>query len=236
MTSSTPISRWKRLLLEGGVIVISILLAFALDAWWDGRKDRKEELNQLESLRYELNESLPPLASILESIQSLSANVEQLSQILEEANGEPVEIPGELLGSAVSWRTSDVSTSTLDALMASGDLNLLSNPELRFRLAGLPSVLLDLTEDEKIAQEFVEFHMIPLVAREGLAKIAMANRIGFDNSTSGGEIVAHSSQEFAGMLAAKRVHLAYSELGIPRVQAYINNLIELIDTELDSGK
>ena len=27
--------RWRRLLTEGAVIVASILLAFAIDAWWE---------------------------------------------------------------------------------------------------------------------------------------------------------------------------------------------------------
>ncbi len=29
---------WKRLITEGGVIVVSILLAFAIDAWWHERQ------------------------------------------------------------------------------------------------------------------------------------------------------------------------------------------------------
>jgi len=33
---------WKRLVLEATAIVASILLAFAIDAWWDERQDRKE--------------------------------------------------------------------------------------------------------------------------------------------------------------------------------------------------
>lgn len=32
---------WARLVLEGMVIVVSILPAFAVDAWWDGTSERR---------------------------------------------------------------------------------------------------------------------------------------------------------------------------------------------------
>lgn len=232
MTTQEQKTPWKRLALEGVVIVFSILLAFALDAWWDQRKHRAEENNQLQALRTELSESLPPLEAILMAIQDIAGKISTLTTLLEEAAGEPVVISGELLGAVITWRTTDVSTSTLDALMASGNLNLLSNVELRAKLAALPATLYDLTEDEKIAQEFVEFHMGPLVAREGLAKIAFANRLDNDGFDFSGEILANPSQLFIEMLYARRVHLGYSELGIPAVQAHVSELIELIDLEL----
>ena len=42
MTYPSQIS-YPRLFAEGAAIVISILLAFAIEAWWDDRKDRIKE-------------------------------------------------------------------------------------------------------------------------------------------------------------------------------------------------
>jgi len=36
-------TRWVRALLEGLVIVGSILLAFGIDAWWEGRSEAQAE-------------------------------------------------------------------------------------------------------------------------------------------------------------------------------------------------
>ena len=157
MTPQEHKTPWNRLLLEGAVIIISILLAFALEAWWDNHKQQAEEFDQLEALRSELSQSLPPLAEILESINIITGNIDTLTALLENAAGDPVMISGELLGSVVTWRTTDVSTSTLDALMASGNLNLLSNANLRARLAALPATLFDLTEDEKSLRNSLSF-------------------------------------------------------------------------------
>ena len=41
---------WGRLIAEGGAIVVSILLAFAIDAWWEERQERVEEQQILQDL------------------------------------------------------------------------------------------------------------------------------------------------------------------------------------------
>lgn len=139
---------WRRILVEGAVIMVSILLAFSIDAWWNNRIEQQRERQQLISMRAEFQASLSGLDEVLSSVQGHAKNVESLIALLKAAGDEPVLIPGPLLGSAITWRTSDVSISTLDALMASGDLNLLHNVELRANLAGLPAYLQNVTEDE----------------------------------------------------------------------------------------
>lgn len=189
-------------------------------------------------MRAEFQASLAGLDEVLTSIQLHAKNVESFIALLKDAGDEPAIIPGPLLGSAITWRTSDVSTSTLDALMASGDLNLLGNAELRSNLAGLPAFLLDVTEDEIIAQAFAENEMSIFLAREGLAEIAYAYRAGVQDP--GGiqslhvpaEISVLSSPELIGFLTARRVHFWYSESGLPTVRQYLQTLIEQIDNEL----
>ena len=56
-TASTRIP-WTRILAEGAVIVVSILLAFAIDAAWDATRDRAAQRATLTDLRGELTESL----------------------------------------------------------------------------------------------------------------------------------------------------------------------------------
>ena len=229
---------WRRVLLEGAVIVVSILLAFAIDAWWTNRIEQQREREQLISMLAEFRASLSGLDGVLNSIQGHAKDVESLIALLKAAGDEPVLVHGSLLGSAITWRTSDVSTSTLDALMASGDLNLLRNVELRANLARLPAILLDVTEDEIVAQNFAESQMSVFLAREGLAEIAYANRSGVPGSevphnlSAPVEISVLPSNELIGYLTARRVHFWYSEVGLPVVRAYLEMLITQIDEEL----
>jgi len=54
VTSRAKQIPWMRVLVEGMVIVVSILLALALDAWWDGVKEGEAGREYLVALRGEL--------------------------------------------------------------------------------------------------------------------------------------------------------------------------------------
>ena len=49
MTNSRN-THWPRIFAEGGAIVVSILLAFWIDAWWDDRADEQQERALLNAL------------------------------------------------------------------------------------------------------------------------------------------------------------------------------------------
>ena len=148
----------------------------------------------------------------------------------------PVVVPRQWLGSIVSWRTSDVSLSTLRSMESSGDLQLVSNPELRAALAGLEAEVYDVVEDEEIGRNFVEYHLGPALARAGLGEAAYTNRLGFRPDGHGGEISVQPSQELLGMLAARRVHINFSLSQLPQIQTYLRGLIEMIDRDTQAGR
>lgn len=49
---------WLRIGAEGAAIVVSILLAFAIDAWWQRQQEEGDERITLEDLRQELTENV----------------------------------------------------------------------------------------------------------------------------------------------------------------------------------
>ena len=55
----------RRVVIEGGVIVVSILLALAVDAWWEDRNDRQLEAEYVSRLHDELGRGLPTLERFL---------------------------------------------------------------------------------------------------------------------------------------------------------------------------
>ena len=57
-TRSIP---WPRILAEGGAIVVSILLAFGIQAWWEGAQEREEERATLQDLRADLVDNVTEL-------------------------------------------------------------------------------------------------------------------------------------------------------------------------------
>lgn len=74
---SKPIE-WNRLLVEGIVIVASILLAFAIDAWWDDRQERQAERRQLLSIAAELESNGARLQEKLDLLSVAEAAAREL--------------------------------------------------------------------------------------------------------------------------------------------------------------
>jgi hypothetical protein len=100
---------WARVLVEGVVIVASILLALAADAWWDARQDRAEERRILAALSVEFaanRERFDTLVAVHEGVRTAAV------AILDAAARPEVEIgrdsvtscgEGASIGSPARW-------------------------------------------------------------------------------------------------------------------------------------
>ena len=55
---------WKRFAAEAFVIVVSILLALAADAWWEGRNNQARERLALNDLAVELNQNIDQIDNV----------------------------------------------------------------------------------------------------------------------------------------------------------------------------
>jgi hypothetical protein len=157
--------RARRLLRDMFVVVASILIAFALDAWWGWRNDRKEEHEKLVGLKAEFT-------AISNAIRRQAANhttgyiaVDSL-MLLTGPSADPAMAPRvePLLQQAFVPSTLDVSSGTLNAILASGRLEVIRNAELRRGLAAWDGNLRDATEDEVDARVHVMTVLLPLLA------------------------------------------------------------------------
>ena len=139
---------WKRTVVEAVAIVISILLAFAIDAWWEEQKERDIEHRTLQALQRDLiasNEELDGLLHALADVRSnfarfQSATPAELTKIDPEAV-RPIVI------SLVTPASYEPVTATHDALSSDGRLGLISDPELLAHLSNWQRALDDLEEN-----------------------------------------------------------------------------------------
>ena len=119
-------------------IVISILLAFAIDAWWANRAASIEEAEILTALHQEFKTNLVRLEEQLAFREAVRASA---STILEAAAGkiqlEPAELD-RLLGDIIWTGWVDLSSGALGNLLQSGKLSLIKNRTLGEQLAALP--------------------------------------------------------------------------------------------------
>lgn len=150
-----PATRTRRLLLEGFVIVASILLAFAIDAGWDERQERAAERRLLTSLEAEFAQHIEDLHESSGTHARLASLTRALFDTLSSrAEGEEVVVSDSLAYATMRARTTEISQGELDAALASGRVDLVGDPELRRRLAGWPGVWDDAEEEEVWTVEF----------------------------------------------------------------------------------
>lgn len=86
--SLTP---WSRLVVEGAVIVVSILLAFGVDAAWDRAQDAAAEQRALSDLRAELTENLDAIHG--RWLPAHVATVVATASVLLTLHGIDAELP-----------------------------------------------------------------------------------------------------------------------------------------------
>ena len=150
-TMKVPVAR---LFAEGLAIVVSILLAFAIDAAWDERQERGREAEILESLLSEFEgnrDRLPGRAA--QHRRTVSAANALLVAVRSVGPGQAISVPDTLLLPTVLHGSYDPPMGALQTVIMSGDLQLVSNPELRERLAEWPARVLDASENEAILRE-----------------------------------------------------------------------------------
>lgn len=154
--------RWSRFVLEGMVIVGSILLAFGIDAAWDDR----ERSRQREAL----------LAAIGSDMAQARAEVERVTGYHRDGRGAaadllnlPIPAPttaehnqrvdsliGAAFGSTASY---DAPLGAVQSLFGAGGLDVVADPELALELTAFPALVADLAREQELLQAMaLELH------------------------------------------------------------------------------
>lgn len=133
---------------EALLIVVSILFAFAIDAWWDERKERIEESEILDLLQAEYQANVDHVEQVIKNHIDFQARVEAL---LKSSDEEILEAPQETLSSYVvalcnPW-TFDPVLGTTDTLVSAGKLDILDHRPLRVALTTYINSVDDAAED-----------------------------------------------------------------------------------------
>lgn len=117
----------------GGIgIVVSILLAFAIEASWDARFERQAEEAMIDGIREEFAATLVQIVDLLaQHRRANTALVGFLDAPSPSSETDAEAAVNRLIGGLLVGDLLDPSTGTLEMLLASGRLASLSDPNLR---------------------------------------------------------------------------------------------------------
>ena len=156
---------WKRLAIEAAAIVLSILLAFAIDAWWQERGERRAETVLLERLRTDFTAIRAALAVVEEEHRAAS------EACLFFMNGSP----GETLPTTpevdrmvalvfLASRTFNPGSGAVAAFNDSDSSRLIRNQSLADKILAWPGLVEELQEEEANLQKGVAERWTPFLA------------------------------------------------------------------------
>lgn len=138
----------RRILIEGSVIVISILLAFGIDAMWDEYKERAEEREVLAALKTEFEYNLADIRTVMtyhtrarEAVEEMVSKTEEEIRALEQSRRSEY-----VMALCNPWSFYPI-LGTTEALIGAGELDILENRDLRVALTTFRYLVEDSIED-----------------------------------------------------------------------------------------
>jgi hypothetical protein len=128
-------SQWRRLLVEVVAIVGSILLAFAIDAWWDDRSDKIRLVGAIQNIADEVKDAREEIEN---AVKRNTFRIDGLRRFLSFQPDELQALPDDALlsFSDVFYTPSpfDSSGYALQGFLAGGNLEIVADDELRSAL------------------------------------------------------------------------------------------------------
>ena len=156
---------WLRLAAESAAVVASILLAFAIDAWWQDRNELATEQRILNALLAEFEENGELLRLATEDYERGYSDAIRMLTYLDDGTDDidPSEFD-QLIRGLLFSRSTHLETGAHDALIASGELSLIRDESLRNRLAAWPSYLNEWSEEEEAVFAFGDEYLVPYLS------------------------------------------------------------------------
>src|SRR5688572_2711899 len=147
---------WLRIFVEGVVIVGSILLAFAIDAWWDGRQDRAQEHTYLRLLVTDMQQTLDNNARF----GGRADSIDWAGARLVRAYYEPELPPRDSILKWFAWGTGhwvvQPTLGTVQSLVSTGDIDLIRDDSVRVAVSRYLNVMTAFEGfEQKAADDFL---------------------------------------------------------------------------------
>ena len=229
---------WARLLAEGTAVVISILLAFAIDAWWDRRAETIQATAVLRGLQEDFRDSQLHLKQWLAGNRKIQRGTAMLLEnIRNSGKNSLVPVTAEMILAPIGAPTYDPTTSTLDTALASGRIDLIENEELRHELTLWRQQLADTREDEFLIRDIVVHRLVPLVAQQVRLGFAFEQIhswfIGESEGSFEDPIELLAVPELEGVLAQRLFYTNYVVEGQSQIYETQARILELLGAALN---
>jgi hypothetical protein len=236
------------LFLQAASVVASILLAFAIDAWWGNRRENEQKNTMLRAIREELTSYSDRLDGERVYREASRSSARVLLGAIASGHYDDAEKTLDHRLADLTWFSTMPDTSRpLEALILGGGLDAVESQQLRTALIDYPYSLAQMhgVSSQDIAT-FTEV-VVPFLSRN--ASLPQISNVSYEHGRPGdgygadpgamvpvGKTVDHSdllvNREFAGLLMRKVFNDSDVLYNIDPAKTATLELIRLIDSEL----
>lgn len=148
------------------LVMVGILLALQVNNWNIERQERKKEYEILKDLKVEFEANLKDANRTHNGNKEIVTKMNRLQSMLQipKAELDPLSVDT-CIYALFDWFTFTPKPGASDALVNSGDLNLITNKRLRNLLVLWSGVVADLHDDENLAVDYSQNYIVPFLAR-----------------------------------------------------------------------
>lgn len=171
---------WPHVVAEGLLIVISILLAFGIQAWWDGRSQAERRHALLDGLSADFAGAEAELdRAMIRHREVVEVTGRWIVMSRTIAPSPSLAAVADTLVSEMQWATTfGPPMGSVESLLAGGDMGLLESPALAKELTSWMAGVKSLNELEQGGLEQLEREVYPYLMDSGipLADLAWTRR------------------------------------------------------------
>ena len=226
---------WKRISIESAAIVASILLAFAIDAWWNNVQQTRELRTTLASFESGFRDHLK---GIDQAIETTNAEVEALQSFLLAEPNEEAQIsnPADLQRFfLLLFRpgTFDVSDSVLVATLDARSLIPLNSPPLEAAIAQWLGELAELREDRnalRVASQSITLALTRHSEVRNFMALDREDRFGISVEAMR---QLHNDEELLSQVAKKLVAIRFQRSTLRTLRERGDEVVKVIKETLD---
>ncbi len=230
---------WKTIAVEAVAVVVSILLAFAIDAWWTEKKESEVEHFALLALRDDFIASGEQLATVLLSLETARTDFSRFRlSTTAELTESDLDTNRRFLTALVKNHTFDPVTATLDALANDGRLGLISDAQLLSQLSSWQQSL-DNIEDISFELRAESVRVRRAMERHG-GPFARWHRRADDSGAlnrADGETMANLRRdaEFMGTALSHQYALAIYLFSLYQLAETLDSIVTMLD-QITTGR
>lgn len=162
-------NKGSRSILESVVIVVSILLAFAIEALWDEQLENFTEAKELARLDTEFIANRDRIDRSINLQDGVRLATQDFYNLIKDipTSDEAIALPNNLMQAMLFAPTFEVTTPVLDSLILSGNLIVIEDESVLAQISSWKRSVAQVTEAEVSASEFTATKLFPILAKRG---------------------------------------------------------------------